>query len=201
MPDLVELPAYNNQPAFFFADANDQLYDGGANLLPATSKLTLVMVGRAGPNDAAFPVGGTNTDGHSTFLMHQSTGSGAMGFAFNAAAPAANAGGLISANSGRLNENGPNIIIGSYDSAAENKLGLRANRGSLNLTGNASIPSPSNLATGLYVGGITVGTGIANGAIDGGEVAEIMVLDTALHTNTNLRDQIEAMMQERYGLW
>ncbi|RSC37352.1 hypothetical protein EGT36_08820 [Agrobacterium sp. FDAARGOS_525] len=201
MPDLVELPAYNNRPAYFFADGNDQLYDGGANLLPATSKLSLVMVGRSGPSDNAFPVGGASADGHCTFLVHQSTGNGVHGFAVNASAPATNAGGYLSANSGRFYEGGPNIVIGSYDSEAVNKVGLRINRGVVDVAGTPVVSAPSNIATTLYAGGITVGSGAAVGQLDGGEVAEIIVLDAALHTNIVLRDKIEAMLQARYGLW
>ncbi|WP_303758337.1 hypothetical protein [Sphingobium yanoikuyae] len=200
MPARQTLAAYNNKPALVFSAAT-QLY--GAGLFPTDTPYSLVVVGRAGPNDNAFLAGATKVGNtNKSMVWHTgATGDGRVGFTHEYAD---NSGpqSLIATSANRFFTDGPMCIIGSHDASNVNKLGLRIDGGSvfngLSSPGGTSTP---NTSPDLHVGGVNATGSAIGGGMDGGDIAEILVLNTALHLNTALRDTVEAMVNERYALW
>lgn len=203
LPDRVELSAYGGRPALQFIGSADQLWDGGLNFMPSGTSLSMVMVGRAGAGDNAFMMGGVSPSGVSTFLTHQSTeaAGGNISVSVNATAPSPALSSMLSEAAGIYYDDGPMLLIGSYDANAVTRVGLRANRGAVDVTSNPSLSIGANAGIGMHVGGINIAGNAASGPIDGGDIAEIVIVDQALHTSVALRDQIETMLHDRYGLW
>ncbi len=200
MPARQTLDAYNGKEALIFSAAT-QLY--GPGLFPVDSSYSMVIVGRAGPNDNAFLAGATKAGTtNKTMLWHTGgAGDGRVGLTHEYAD---NSGpqSLIATNAGRFYAAGPMCIIGSHDPANVNRLGLRIDGGTV----FNGISSPAgtdvfNSSPDLHIGGVNAIGSAISGAMDGGDIAEIFLLNTALHINTSLRDTIEAMINDRYDLW
>ena len=200
MPSRQTLAAYNSKPALVFSSTT-QLY--GAGLFPIGGPYSLVVVGRAGPNDNAFLAGGSKVGStNKTMLSHNgATGDGKAGFTHEYAD---NSGpqSLIATGINRFYADGPMCIIGSHDATNVNRMGLRIDGGTVfNSVSSPSGTTVANASPDLHVGGVNATGSAISGAIDGGDIAEILLLDSALHINTSLRATVEAVMNARYALW
>lgn len=200
LPERVTLAAYNGRQAIAFGNGlNEQLWDGGAGSIPATSAFSMVLVGRSGPGDSAHMIGGVGPDGRATYLTQGSTGGWA--FHLNRDSVSGTSGGIIvSGGMVKLQSTGPSLVIASYDASATPPAQCTLD-GSATATGATPPSPPENAGTNLQIGGIstTTATGV-QGAILGGEIAEILIVNAALHVETGLRDDIEGLMIGRYAL-
>lgn len=202
MPARMKLAAYSGRDALVFS-ATSQLWDDGKNLFPTGGPFSLVVVGRAGPNDAAYLVGAA-TDGNTaiTMMTHQSQVAANGRTIFNVNSAGIVAGNNLTSTSTHYYADGPMLMIGSHDPGGAVKMGLRIDGGTGdNLTGspaNAGFPNPH---AQMHVGGVNAFGAAISGALDGGDIAEILLLSVALHVDTSLRTNIETLMRARYGLW
>lgn len=194
LPTKTELAAYNDNPALVFATGstiNGTL--SAASVLEAGSSLTMVLVGRAGPSDSAFLLGdGLNSGG--TYLQHLSTGVVGMNISGQS--------GITVSGYPRVYADGINIFVASFDeSLAQNQ--LRLNRGA-----GVWTSATGAITTGVVNTRLTVGArgtppssgGTVDGTVDGGDIAEVLIFNEALHVNTTLRDVVEAYLGTKYGI-
>lgn len=202
MPTRSRMAAYGGRDALVFS-ASSQLWDDGKNLFPTGGPFSLVVIGRAGPNDAAYLAGAATVGSTAiTMLTHQSqtAGNGRTSFTVNAAG--AIAGNGLTSTSSRYYADGPMLMIGSHDPGGTVKMALRNNGGTVdNITGSPSNAGAPNPHAQMHVGGVNAFGSAISGALDGGDIAEIMLLNVALHVDTTLRTNIETLMLARYGLW
>lgn len=185
VPSRVSSAALNNQAALKFGAGatNGQLYDGGAEFLPANSSFTVVIVARQ------IAASGVNfwQNADATTFFQQST-SGLIRMVVDATTVGNNS------PNGTLIES-PILSVASFDSAGRTARN-RLNRGLHSITG--SVPAGvDNENSVFHVGGRG-----STATLNGGEIAAVMILGAALHLPdaSDLLDMIEAHLGEKYGI-
>lgn len=195
MPTRVRLPEYNDQPSLLFVGGDDLSLVGG---YPTGTSHSYVLVGRPGIGDNAFLVGNTSSVDGNTYLQH-ALGGGPTPPQFLVSATS---GGTVVVASAAVGNAAPNLYTCSQasDLLPNPQLSIRVNRGAIadavRTTGAAATTTTDSV---LRVGS-TGPVGSPSGPLEGGEIAELIILDTALHVETAARDVIESYLATRYGL-
>lgn len=185
--------AYHGNPALV-QGAGLQCVMQGDGWLPLASSFSIVYVGRGGPSDAAFlfgtiddpAVAGGTPSG--TFLQFSS---GTFRAYIDGIAIGTNA-------YTRPYEDGPSLIILSWDNDAKSGC-YRVNSGLINVIKANSMGSVAINNDMLSIG--AAGNPLT-GYVDGGDFAEVMTLDIALHSASGvaLRGTIESYLTAKYNL-
>ena len=175
---------------------NASLYDGGLNLLPINASFSVVFVGRAGPGDQGYMWGNALNAQTAGGIGMQITAPGATSVGSN------NGNVLNNSSTGALFAAGPIFHLTSWDEAGD-----VANQQSSPSGINQSLAKAD--ATRITNGEFHLGddystalTGSAAHYIEGGDVAEVMIFDAALHLapNAALLAQVKAYLLARYGI-
>lgn len=184
--------AYNGAAALEFpVDGNGHLdiSDG----LPVGGALSIVVVGRAASGDGGALVGSgyTAASGEVTYINHNEP----MGsiqwscrYSTNARRNATSPGWSFG--------DGPNLIVASHD-PANDEIALRINRGEYEsaVGGATSANDIAHLRIGV------AGEDAAFfGKMDGGDIAEMLIFDEAIYSNSALLASVEGYLGSRYGI-
>ena len=200
-PTRAVVAAYNDLPAIVIGNATQSLWDGGEDILPEDS-FSVVVFGRVGPAENAFLWGnrGGNTSTISNLVMQFSSGGGILTQLYDRGSLTRTTTSSL-ATYPRAYADGPNLVVSSYD-APSGGLVTRINRGRfVSAVGAATVASgPAN--SEFHVGEAITGADIQSGAVDGGDVAEILIFYTALMhaSNADLLASVEAYIGTRYDM-
>lgn len=184
LPTLTTLAAYNNQPSLLFGGSGTALLNDVDGLFP-TTECTIVLVGRQGVADNAFIIGDrAATPSH--IMLQDGTGvsqAQILGTNFTQGTTYS-----------KQNAAGPRMLIWSMQPGTSHR--LRQDRGRSD--SSAAMPNPHS-SSGLIIGASGNPT---TGPLDGGEIAEVMVLNTALDraSNAALLATIESYLGIRYAI-
>lgn len=193
LPSRVTSAAYNNKQVLQFASAgaaSGELYDGGLNLLPINADFSVIFVGRQGPsNDVGYMWGNgvaPSTVGGGGIGLQLGVGGG-----FNSTALTLSNTNLV--NTGGTppltNAGGPYIHAVSFDDAGASSgtVVQLISPGNFTQT-NAAVSSALHVTNAeFHVGGAgSVGATPSNAYfIEGGDVAEIIILSTPIAAAAN----------------
>lgn len=185
--------AYNGNPGLVQGAAL-QCVMLGNGWLPLSSSFSVVFVGRGGPGDSAF-VFGTIDDpaaagGSSTGTFMQFSSGTFRGY-FDGFAIGSNA-------YTRPYEDGPSIMSLSWDNAAKSA-SYRVNGSLVNVVRTTGMGAAGIANSTLAIG--AAGSTLT-GFVDGGDFAEVMTLDVALHNSDyfDLRTTIETYLASKYAI-
>ncbi len=175
------------------------LYDGGLNLLPVSADFTVITVGRQGPLDDVGVMWGNGLSSPTVGGIRRILGAGG------------------SLNAYAVTQQSSNIVNSAANYVGKYADGPRLDMVSfIHSTGSMS----QQLSPGRYVQTLTTAVRFANGEfhlgdlgpanmnlsaanyIEGGDVAEVMIFDVALHApeNASLLDEVKSYLLDRYGL-
>jgi hypothetical protein len=194
LPAVSALPAYNGKKAVVFglgATSGDLAAVGG---LPTIGSWSVVNVGRSGAGDNAYLWGDDTAPVQAsagTYLQHSSNGSFTLQIGGTVIVPST--GGFL-----RPYASGPSLSIASFDDVGDTAT-LRINRGAHQAAVASGLTGVANASSKLHVG--AAGAASA-GRIDGGDFAEMLILNVALHLGgmAAFRSLIESYLGTRYGI-
>lgn len=188
------LAAYNGKPSLLFPSVASRLYKTG--ILPVGGNLSVVVVGRAGAADNANLIGNMSA-GNTTYIQMQGGGAGGI---FIQIGNAGGTSGNFTSGYPRFFADGPNIILGSHKKGVtDGEVMLRVNRGHFASTVTQANGELANDNADFSIG--AAGTiGSPGGTMDGGDIAEVMIFDTALQDNLPMVAIIESYLGTRYGI-
>jgi hypothetical protein len=210
MPSRVNSAAYGGKPVLQFAAAgaaSGELYDGGLNLLPVNADFSVIFVGRQGPsNDVGYMWGNG--------VVPSTAGGGGVGLqlgaggSFNGTVLTMSGTNLVSTGGTPpvTNAGGPYIHIASFDDAGASAGTAVQMISPANFTQtNSAVSASLHVTNGeFHVGGAgPTGTTPSNSYfIEGGDVAEVIILSTAIAAagNATLLSAIRGYLGALYGL-
>jgi hypothetical protein len=188
------LEAYNSKPSLLIPGGNNRMR--GVGLVPTDGPLSMVVVGRSGPDDNANIIGTESTVGAGTFIQQRGANAGDGLFTFSVEGV-----NRATTSYARKFADGPNIVVASHvPRTSDGDMVLRINRGRglRTVLADAALNvknSSSNLSVG-YSGPNTAISGI----LEGGDIAEILIFNFAIHTDPAYMALVEAYLGTRYGI-
>lgn len=201
---------YNSNAALQFSTglSNGELYDGGLGLFPVNADFSVLVVARPGPsNDSGYIWGTGGTPA--------TVGSGAAGGQFGSTGTfdgiTVTLNGYNAVNSGggqnpKSNYDAPIIHIASFDDkgAAVGGCFQMASPGNYNFGISTVNAAAHNTIAEFHIGGAGAfgSTPSLASLIEGGDIAELMIVTQPLHlaANAALLSQLRTYLGARYGI-
>ncbi|WP_421793397.1 hypothetical protein [Hydrocarboniphaga effusa] len=182
MPALQTIAAYNNKPALKFTDLNNGLQCPG--IFVAGQAMGWLVVGRAGDGDNAALLG-TNASSTADQLRQQY---GSNGLSYNQLGSQSTTMTLTANNYGQ----GPLMLLGTNNPAIPQTRNIVRRS-----TGLVSDTSPTTQTVGIAGTELRMGWGSL--AIDGGDVAEVMIFNTYIGDLADVIGKITNFVVNEYG--
>ncbi|WP_438853178.1 hypothetical protein [Brevundimonas nasdae] len=175
------------------------LYDGGLNLLPVSADFTVIIVGRQGPLNDVGVMWGNGLSNTAVGGIRRILGSGGS---FNAYTVTQQSSNILNSSTNYVGKyaDGPRLDIVSFINST-GSISQQISPGGYVQTNTTALRfTNGEFHLGDY-GPASTGLSAAN-YIDGGDVAEVMIFDVALHApeNASLLDEVKSYLLDRYGL-
>lgn len=197
LPSKVTLPAFNNKEALQFGSGvtNGTMSSGAIPLLPVNADFSIVVVFSNTASDNAFYISnGLPANGAgNTYLQVGNV----LSTSFRVGGASA-----ISSRSGETPLSpaaSPHLIEYSMADSV-NSANIRIDNGLFNYINLSAVNQNPNGV--LFIGAGIDNSGFITGQLDGGHIAEVIILNVASHlpANHDIRDKIAAYAMDRYSI-